>query len=124
MKNIGLDGLSKKQSYTFSYYNFKLTPSNFVKIPFFLYNLKMNKIKEYSKGNRKIYTLKSKKFNSDFDKFFWEKVPIEEKFVAAWQLMVDAMIIKGKEERLKFKKIIKIKTIKGKIIKEINFENK
>ena len=84
----------------------------------------MNKIKEYSKGNRKIYTLKSKKFNSDFDKFFWEKVPIEEKFVAAWQLMVDAMIIKGKEERLKFKKIITVKTLKGKIIKEINFENK
>jgi len=44
--------------------------------------------------------------------------------VAAWQLMVDSMIIKGTPERLKFKKIIRIKTLKGKTIKEINFENK
>jgi hypothetical protein len=84
----------------------------------------MNKIKEYLKGKRRIYTLKSKKFNSDFDKFFWEKVSAKEKFVAAWQLMVDSMIIKGTPERLKFKKIIRIKTLKGKTIKEINFENK
>ncbi|MEO0129931.1 MAG: hypothetical protein ABIL02_06805 [candidate division WOR-3 bacterium] len=38
--------------------------------------------------------------------------------------MIDAMIIKGKPERLSFKKIIKVENPCNRVIKEINLENK
>lgn len=79
-------------------------------------------MKEYIKNGRKIYTQKSKLGKSDFDKKFWKKISSEEKFSAAWQLMVDAMIIKGTTKKLKFRKIIKVKTMDGRVLKEINFE--
>ncbi len=73
---------------------------------------------------RRIITRKIKiKEKSDFDREFWRYADSNEKLSAAWQLMVDAMIIKGTPEKLKFKKVIKIKTLEGKILKEINLEN-
>lgn len=80
-------------------------------------------MQKYIKRGRKIYTRKSIIGDEDFDKEFWEKVSVEEKFSAAWQLMIDAMIIKGKPEKLKMRKIIKIKRMDGKILKEINLED-
>ncbi len=76
------------------------------------------------KMKRKIVTKKIKVGEkSDFDREFWKNANSNEKFSAAWQLMVDAMIIKGTPEKLEFRKIIRIKTLDGKIIKEINLEN-
>ncbi len=71
---------------------------------------------------RKIYTRKSFKRNSDFDKIFWSNVPLQEKLSSAWQIIIDAMLIKGTPEKLKFRKVITIKTLDGKIIRKINFE--
>lgn len=79
---------------------------------------------KYLKDERVIYTKKSFLGKSDFDREFWKKVPINDKFSATWQLMIDAMIIKGTPEKLKIKKIIKVKNLDGKVIKEINLENK
>lgn len=44
----------------------------------------------------------------DFKKKIWENVPGDEKVKYAWDMVVEAMHIKGTPERLKFHKIIRI----------------
>jgi hypothetical protein len=44
----------------------------------------------------------------DFKKKFWENVPGDEKLKYAWDMVVEAMHLKGTPEKLKFKKVIRV----------------
>lgn len=79
----------------------------------------MKIIKVKKSDGRIAYIKKSKINDEEFDKFLWKKTPPSVKIENAWQLVIDAYIIRNETERLKLKKIITIRTKNGKILKKI-----